>query len=225
MAWIELKAQDGHVLQAYCAQPAAPQGAIVVLQEIFGVNPHIRSLCDRYCEQGYLAVAPALFDRAARSQVLGYDASGIARGREIRGQISDELALLDVQAAIDWASQQLGPAGRVAVIGFCWGGTLAWLSASRLSGLRCAVAYYGTNIAGYVDEAPKVPVLLHFGTQDAHIPPQHVDKIAQRWPELPLYRYDAGHGFHCDDRPAYHGPSAQLAAQRTREFLKEQIQC
>jgi carboxymethylenebutenolidase len=225
MGWIRLNAADGHALDAYWAQPAAPQGAIVVLQEIFGVNPHIRALCDRYCEQGYLAIAPALFDRVSRSQVLGYDARGIALGREIRGQLSDAQALLDVQAAVDWAAVQLGPQAKIAVMGFCWGGTLAWLAVTRLSGLRCAVAYYGTGIAAYVDETPKVPMLLHFGKQDAHIPAEHVDKIAQAWPELPLYRYEAGHGFNCDDRPAYHPSSAELAAARTHEFLKDHLKC
>lgn len=220
MAWIELKAADGHGLDAYCAQPAgSPQGAIVVLQEIFGVNPHIRSLCDRFAEQGYLAVAPALYDRVSKSESLAYDTAGIARGREIRSQLSDAQALVDVQAAIDWAAGQLGPGAKVAVMGFCWGGTLAWLSATQLSGVSCAVAYYGTGIAAYVDEAPKVPMLLHFGTQDIHISPSDIDKISQTWPQLALYRYEAGHGFNCDDRPAYHQPSAELATDRTREFL------
>lgn len=225
MGWLELKAGDGHGLDAWCEQPAAPKGAIVVLQEIFGVNPHIRSLCERYAKEGWLAVAPALYDRVAKAQVLGYDADGIARGREIRGQVSDEQALVDVQAAIDWAAARLGPQAPMVVIGFCWGGTLAWLSATRLSGLSGAVAYYGTGIAAYVNESPKVPVLLHFGEQDAYIPPEHVDSIARAWPELPLHRYPAGHGFHCDDRAAFHSPSAQLAAARTREFLEERIKC
>jgi carboxymethylenebutenolidase len=226
MSTTQLTATDGHTLDAYCAHPAvAPQGAIVVLQEIFGVNPHIRSLCDRYAALGYLAIAPHLFDRVARSQEMGYDAEGVARGREVKGKLTDEQALLDVQAAVDWAAARLGPQPKVAVIGFCWGGTLAWLAAARLSGVACAVAYYGTNIAGYLGDAPKVPVLLHFGEQDTHIPPEHVARIAQAWPQLEIHRYEAGHGFNCDDRPAFHQPSAQAAALRTHAFLESQFKC
>ena len=226
MSSIELKAGDDHVLTAYCAQPAAaPKGAIVVLQEIFGVNPHIRSLCERFAQAGYVAIAPALFDRVARGQILAYDEAGVARGREVKAQISDEQALVDVQAAIDWATGQIGPEGKVAVIGFCWGGTLAWLSAARLGGLCAGVAYYGTGIAACLGEAPKVPMMLHFGEQDAHIPPDDVNAIAQAWPGFALYRYPAGHGFNCDDRPAYHRPSAELAAARTQQFLEDTFKC
>jgi carboxymethylenebutenolidase len=201
MAWIELEASDGHVLAAWCAEPARPaRGAIVVLQEIFGVNGHIRAVCDRYATQGWLAIAPALYDRVARSQEFGYAPEDVARGREIRAQVSDEQALIDVQAAIDLA----GRGGRrVAVLGFCWGGTLAW----------------------HLDEVPRVPVLMHFGNSDAHIPPDHVARIAAAAPGMPLYRYEAGHGFNCDDRPAFHAASAELAGARTRAFLEQHIPC
>lgn len=225
MGWIHLRAGDDHVLDAYCATPAAPRGAIVVLQEIFGVNPHIRSLCERYAKDGWLAVAPALYDRAVKGTVLGYDASGIASGRDLCGQVGNENALRDVQAAVDFAASALGPQGKVGVIGFCWGGTLAWLSAARLSGISGVVAYYGTGIAAHVHETPQVPVLLHFGEQDAHIPMEHLDAIARAWPAVPLHRYPTGHGFHCDDRPAYHPPSAELANARTRDFLEKKITC
>lgn len=228
--WIQLESADGHRPQAFCARPDAPCGAVVILQEIFGVNPHIQQLCDRYRAQGWLAVAPALFDRVAPSQSLPYDTDGIARGRKLKAQVSEAQALLDVQAAIDWAGRELPPSGGdapppVAVIGFCWGGTLAWLAAARLSGLRCAVAYYGTNIADRVEQRPRVPMLLHFGMQDQNIPPADVDRIATAWPEIPLYRYAAGHGFNCDDRPAFHAASAAVAGERTTAFLKENLAC
>jgi carboxymethylenebutenolidase len=217
MAWIELKASDGHLLQAWCVPPSGtPRGAIVVLQEIFGVNPHIRKLCERYASQGWLAVAPALYDRVKPRVELAYGPEGVAEGRRLKEGTSDEKALRDVQAAVDYAAR----AGGVAVIGFCWGGTLAWLAASRLQGVGCAVTYYGTNIHGHRNERPRVPVLMHFGEQDHHIPPEHVRDIAQTHPGQPLYRYEAGHGFNCDDRAAYHAPSAAQAAQRTSQFLE-----
>lgn len=223
MAWIELEASDGHALAAWCAEPARPaRGAIVVLQEIFGVNGHIRAVCDRYAAQGWLAIAPALYDRVARSQEFGYAPEDVVRGREIRAQVSDEQALVDVRAAIDFAAR----AGRrVAVLGFCWGGTLAWLAAARFEGVACAVTYYGTNIAAHLDEVPEVPVLMHFGNNDAHIPPDHVARIAAAVPRMPLYRYEAGHGFNCDDRAAFHAASAELAGARTRAFLEQHIPC
>lgn len=224
MGWTQLKAPDGHVLDAYLAKPAGEtRGAIVVLQEIFGVNAHMRSLCEKYAQQGYLAIAPALFDRVAKLQALDYDAEGIARGRELKNQLTDAQALRDVQAAVDFARG--AQTANVAVIGFCWGGTLAWLAASRLFGVDCIVAYYGTNIHGYLNEEPKVPVLLHFGEEDTHIPPEHVDAIAKAWPKAELYRYPAGHGFNCEDRPAFHAPSAELAGARTEHFLKRELQC
>ena len=216
MGWIGLKAEDGHRLQAWEARPAgAPLGAVVVLQEIFGVNRHIRAVCDRLAAQGWAAVAPALFDRVSPGRELGYDQAGMAAGRAGKEQIGEDTALRDVQAAIAHA----GGLGRVAVMGFCWGGTLAWLAAARLPGIACAVAYYGTAIHAYRQEQPRVPVLLHFGDQDTHIPAEHVRAIAEAHPGLPLYRYDAGHGFHCDDRAAFHAPSAALAGERTRQFL------
>lgn len=220
MAWIELRAADGHQLQAWEARPqGAPRGAVVVLQEIFGVNRHIRAVCDRLAAQGWLAVAPALFDRVSRGRELGYDATGMAAGRAGKEQVGEETALRDVQAAVSHAARF----GQVAVMGFCWGGTLAWLAAARLPGVACAVAYYGTAIHAHREEQPRVPVLLHFGEQDTHIPPEHVNAVAAAHPELPLYRYEAGHGFNCDERPAFHAASAALAGERTRQFLESHL--
>ncbi|MDB5955502.1 dienelactone hydrolase family protein [Ramlibacter sp.] len=220
MAWIELKAADGHTLQAWEARPTgAPRGAVVVLQEIFGVNSHVRAVCDRLAAQGWLAVAPALFDRFSRGCELGYDQAGMAAGRAGKEQVGEEAALRDVQAAISHAAA----AGKVAVIGFCWGGTLAWLAAARLSGVACGIAYYGTAIHAHQHERPRAPMLLHFGDQDAHIPPEHVREIAAAHRELPIYRYDAGHGFNCDQRAAFHAPSAALAGERTQHFLESHL--
>jgi carboxymethylenebutenolidase len=220
MAWIALKAADGHALQAWQAQPVGrPRGGVVVLQEIFGVNEHIRNVCDRLAAQGWSALAPALYDRVARGQEMGYGEAGVAQGREAKSRVGDAQALADVQAAID----HLQPQGRVAVMGFCWGGTLAWLAAARLHGVAAAVAYYGTAIHAHIAEKPRAPMLLHFGEQDTHIPPAQVDDIARAWPEIPVYRYEAGHGFNCDDRPAYHRASSELAGIRTQQFLERQL--
>ena len=224
MAWIELVAADGHALRAWKATPDAPsRGAIVVVQEIFGANTHIRSLCDRYAAQGWTAVAPSLFDRAvAAAPELGYGPQDMAQGRELKARVGDDAALLDLQVAIDHVAAL---ASKVAVIGFCWGGTLAWLAASRLKGLHAAVAYYGTNIAGHLNALPQVPVLLHFGEHDTHIPQEHVRQIAAACPQAELHVYPAGHGFNCDARAAFHTASAELAASRTERFLRNALTC
>jgi carboxymethylenebutenolidase len=220
-AWTPLLAADGHRLNAWVARPQAnrPAGAVVVLQEIFGVNGYIRSVCERLADQGWLAIAPALFDRAQPGLELDYGPGGVASGRAAKEKVSEADALRDVQAAIE----HVRPAGQVAVLGFCWGGTLAWLAAARLQGVSGAVAYYGTNIHGHIQERPRVPVLMHFGDQDTHIPPQHVQDIATAWPQMPLYRYGAGHGFHCDARPAFEPASARLAGDRTQSFLERHL--
>lgn len=220
MAWIDLRAADGHAMRAWVARPAdsgPPRGAIVVLQEIFGANAHIRSVCEHWASRGWVAIAPSLFDRAVPTvPELGYGPQDIAQGRELKAQVSEELALLDVQAAVDHVAVRGTP---VAVIGFCWGGTLAWLAAARLERLHAAVAYYGTNIAGNLQALPRVPVLLHFGEQDTHIPPEHVRQIAAACPQAELHVYPAGHGFNCEARAAFHAPSAELAGARTEQFL------
>lgn len=224
MAWIKLKASDGHALRAWQAEPAgAPRGALVVLQEIFGANAHIRAVCDRYAAQDWLAVAPSLFDRAdPEAANLGYTSQDAALGLRLKAAIGDAPALQDVQAAIDHA---LTRGLKVAVIGFCWGGTLAWLAAARLHGLDAVVAYYGTQIADHLGELPRVPVLLHFGEQDVHIPAASVQRIAAACPQAGLYRYHAGHGFNCDTRAAFDPASAIVAAVRTHEFLKKELAC
>jgi carboxymethylenebutenolidase len=224
---IELEAADGHRSGAYLAMPRhstpAPRAALVVLQEVFGVNGHIRSLCDRAAALGYLGLAPSLYDRVEPGVELAYGAEGVARGREIRTQVSDEIAMRDVAAAVEEARRRVVPGGKVGVIGYCWGGTLAWLAAARLPQVAAAVGYYGSGIAGHLAESPRVPVLLHFGARDAHIPLADVEKIRSTYPEVPIHVYDAGHGFNCDERPSYEPVSAIQAQARTTTFLARSL--
>ncbi|HEX7970316.1 MAG TPA: dienelactone hydrolase family protein, partial [Stellaceae bacterium] len=213
---VTLTAKDGHKLQAYRADPAGkPRGAIVVIQEIFGVNGHIRRVADGFAAQGYVAVAPALFDRVEKGIELGYDPKSIEAGRDIRVRIDLDGSLADVQAAIDYAKRS----GKVGVVGYCWGGSLAFLAATRLEGVAAAVGYYGGMIAGHAEERPKAPVMLHFGETDASIPMSDVEKVKQARPDVPIYIYKAGHGFNCDERASYSAESAKTARERTLSFF------
>jgi carboxymethylenebutenolidase len=218
---IGLKASDGFLLGGYRADPAGkPKGGLVVIQEIFGVNHHIRNVCDRFATLGYAAVAPAMFDRAKADVDLGYDKAGIDEGVKLRAAIKLEDSLKDVQAAIDAAKS----AGKVGVVGYCWGGSLAFLAAARLKGLACAVGYYGGMIAAHMDEKPKVPTILHFGEQDDGIPMSDVDKIKAARPELKIYTYPAGHGFSCDERGSYDAASHEQALKVTLAFFEENLE-
>ena len=217
---LELTASDGHKFGAYRADPAGkPKGAVVVIQEIFGVNNHIKRTTDGFATKGYVAIAPALFDRAKKDIQLGYDADAIAQGRDIRGKVGDEGPLKDIQAAID----SVKGAGKIATVGYCWGGTLAFLSATRLHGITAAVGYYGGGIAGAAGEKPKVPTMLHFGDKDASIPMTDVEKVKAARKDTTIYVYPAGHGFNCDERGSYDATSAKQALDRTMTFLAQQI--
>jgi carboxymethylenebutenolidase len=217
---LELTAADGFKVSAYRADPSGtPKGAIVVIQEIFGVNHHIRNVTDKFAAEGYVAIAPALFDRAQRGFEVGYDAESIAKGREIRGKVKDEDMLKDTQAAID----AVAGAGKVAVVGYCLGGTVAYLSATRLNGIAAAVGYYGGGIAAAANEKTKVPVMLHFGDADQGIPLTDVDKIRAAHPEIPIHVYHAGHGFSCDERGSYDETSHKAAWERTLAWLKKYV--
>jgi carboxymethylenebutenolidase len=219
---MRLTAADGHELEAYVAETGGPaKGAVVIVQEIFGVNSHIRSVADDYARQGYWAIAPALFDRVERCVELGYGPEDRKRGMQIVTQISSDTAVKDVQAAVRSAREMFGHK-KVAVIGYCWGGTLAWLAAGRLE-IGAAVGYYGGQIAKYVAETPLCPVLLHFGEKDAHIPKSDIDTIRRAHPEVPIFLYDAGHGFNCDQRESYDPASAALARERTLQFLRDNL--
>ena len=217
---IKLTASDGVTIDAYRAEPAGtPRGGIVVLQEIFGINAHIRSVADRYAAQGYLAVAPALFDRVTPGLELGYDQDGMTTGMATLKQASPENTMKDVAAAV----AEVAKAGKVAIVGFCWGGTLAYAAAARLDGIAAAVGYYGCGIASMLDAKPKVPVMLHFGEKDDHIPMSSVEAIRAALPDVPVFTYPAGHGFNCDARGSYDKASADLALSRTLPFLKDHV--
>ena len=218
---IDIKASDGHTLSAWRSDPAAaPKGAVVVLQEFFGVTGYIREVCDRFAALGYVGIAPALFDRVERGAELDYSHDGMKRGDALRAQVTVDQSLTDVQAAIDYGQQF----GKVAVVGFCWGGSLAFLAAGRLSGLVAAVGYYGGWVAKYAEEKPRVPTMLHFGETDFTIPMADVEKVKNLRPEVPLYVYPAGHAFDCSSRkhfdpPSFHKESSELANRRTAEFV------
>lgn len=208
---ITLKSRfDGFELAAYHAPPRdARRGGLVLVQEIFGVTEHIRELCDSFAEDGYEVIAPSFFDRAAPGFTADYSPQSIETGRELSAAAPWDQVQGDLQAAID----ALAP--NVFVTGFCWGGAAAWLAACRCDGLTAASCFYGRRISELLDETPKVPAILHFGKADPTIPLEKVEEIRARHPDLPVYLYDAGHGFVSDRRADYHEDSARLARLRT----------
>lgn len=217
-----LTAADQHQLGAYRADPKGlPNGAMVVIQEIFGVNQHIRAVCDRFADElGYVAVAPALFDRSQRDYQSGYSPEEIEKSRKFIANPDWDAMMRDTAAAIADV-KSVGPVG---IIGFCMGGTIAFLGATRLEGLSASVCYYGGRIAAFADEKPRCPTQMHFGEKDQSIPMSDVDTIKQKRPDCEIYVYpDAGHGFHCDERGSFHSPSAKLAWERTTAFLKKHM--
>ena len=222
MSTIELSAADGHRLAAWRALPAgAPKGAIVVVQEIFGVNSHIRAVADGFAADGHLALAPALFDRLERGYETGYAPADIAAGRERVGRLDWEDTLADLAAAVTTAHELAGGAS-VGVVGFCWGGTVAFLSATRL-GLP-AVAYYGARDVPFLDEPLRAPAMFHFGERDASIPPRDVQLHREKLPQAQVFTYPAGHAFNRDvDPKAYDAASAKLALQRTLDFFAKTL--
>ena len=216
--WQTLNADDGHTFDAYVARPAGkPTGVVLVIQEIFGVNSHIQSVCERFAESGYLAVAPALFDRQERNYQVGYEEKDMARSRELMQNLNFDNACHDMAAVIT----EFGKHGAVSAVGFCLGGSLAYLLATRDERLAGSVCYYGRLIPDFAEESPKCPTLLHFGETDHTIPLDSVDEVREMQPELPIYLYPAGHGFNCDQRGAYHEESAKLAWKRTLAFLEK----
>ncbi len=218
---ITLTAGDGHGLGAYRAEPAAtPRGGVVIVQEIFGVNAHIRSVADAFAEAGYLAVAPALFDRAAAGVELAYDGDGMRRGRALSSEIALDDVLKDVAAAAEVAAE----GGKVGVVGYCWGGAIAWAAACRLDEVAAAVGYYGRLIYDLREERPGCPVMLHYGETDASIPLDQVEAVRAAHPDVPLFIYpDAGHGFNCDVRASYNAEAAAEARASTMAFLAQHL--
>jgi carboxymethylenebutenolidase len=217
---IELTAADGFKLSAYRAEPSGkPRGGLVVVQEIFGVNSHIRSVCDGFAADGYLAIAPALFDRIEPGIEIGYTPEDIARGRDLKMKSTTDNALRDIGAAV----ATLASDGKVAVVGYCWGGLLSWLAASRVSGLAAAIAYYGGGMTDAAAATPQCPVMAHFGEWDKGIPIAGVDALKKAHPDIEVFIYAADHGFNCDQRGSYEPGSARLARERTLEFLRENV--
>ena len=217
---IELSAGDGHKFAAYRAEPAGkPRGGLIVVQEIFGVNSHIRSVADGYAADGYLAIAPAFFDRVERGLDIGYTPADIERGRAFIPKMQWDTVLKDAAAAL----QNIKPAGKFAVLGYCWGGTVAWISASRLAGTSASVCYYGGGIAGLIGEQPKCPVMFHWGETDHAIPLADAKRVAAAHPTAQSFIYAAGHGFNCDQRGSFNAESAKTARSRSLEFLRKHI--
>ena len=218
---ITLTAPDGHNLGAYRADPAGvAKGGVVVIQEIFGVNHHIRSVCDRLAAAGYAAVAPALFDRIEPNFESGYSPGEISAAMRFVQNPDFGAFLRDTSAAI----AELKSSGPVSIMGFCLGGTVAFAAACNLQGLASAVCYYGGFIAKMADQKPKVPTLMHFGALDAHIPLSDVEIIRQKRPDCEIHVYQgADHGFHCDERGSFHEASAKTAWQRSMEFLQKHL--
>ena len=212
---VRLEAADGHKLNAYLARPSGSTLAgLVVAQEIFGVNAHIRAVVDGFAEHGYLAIAPALFDRKERGVELAYEGEDLAKGRALRGAIPWDAVMQDMAAAIDAVDE----AGKVGTVGYCWGGSVAWLAACRLP-VAAAVGYYGGQIYEHRHDTPNCPTLLHFGERDAMIPMDQVNEIRRLRPEIQVRTYPADHGFNCDHRGSYHEASAAIALERSLDFL------
>lgn len=223
--FIDLKAADGFTFPAYVAQPAgAPKAAVVVLQEIFGVNSHIRSVADGYAAQGYLAVAPSTFHRVKPGVDIGYSPDDMNAGFALKTAVEALPApgvMQDIQAAINHAAS----AGKVGIVGFCWGGLLTWRSACTLDGLSAAAPYYGGGMTtpDEVARKPKVPVMAHFGDQDHWISLESVEAFKKAHPEVEVHIYHANHGFNCDQRASYDEASAKLARERTLAFFAKHL--
>lgn len=209
-----LMARDGHEFQAYLsAPPGKPQGGIVVIQEIFGLNDHIRRVTDAFAKEGYTAIAPAMFDRIRRGIELGYSPPDIELGRGYMQQLRLEDTLKDLAAA----AAVVRHSGRVGTVGYCWGGAMSYVAACELP-IACAVVYYG-RASNFADRKPRCPVMYHFGSRDQSIPASDVEKVKAADAAGTFFEYEAGHGFNCDQRASYDPEAAALALQRTLEFF------
>jgi len=218
---ITLTASDGHQLAAYLCEPeGVARGAIIVIQEIFGVNEHIRDVTERYAELGYKAIAPALYDRFEPGFEVGYTPEDIAVGREYKAAANENIDA--IMADIEAARQAVSDAGRVGITGFCWGGFAVWLAACRLD-VQAAAGYYGGGIVAHIGEQPKCPTILHFGERDQSIPLSDVAQISEAHPEVGVYIYEADHGFHCDMRGAFNPRAADIAGMRTLRLFDENL--
>jgi carboxymethylenebutenolidase len=218
--WIELKPEGAGPIRAWRADPEGrPRAGIVVIQEIFGVNAHIRAVTDRLAVDGYLAIAPGVFEHLEPGFDVGYDPESRALGMALVGKVDRDQVMRDVAAAIGVAKE----GGKVGIVGFCFGGTMAWLAAALEPGLSAAVGYYGGGIIGLKDLKRRVPTMLHFGEKDGHIPVAGVREVAELHPEVAVHLYGAGHGFNREHPDSYDAPSAALAWTRTLEFFREHL--
>ena len=219
MSHLQLRAADGHTFSSYLARPdGLARGGIVVVQEIFGVTGHIERVADQFAAEGYLAIAPALFDRQQRGVNLAYDEAGIAQGVGYMQRADFGQVMTDLQAAIDAVAH----AGAVGMVGYCWGGLVTYLAGSRTS-IAAGVAYYGGGITRFLEPVPRCPMQFHFGEQDAHIPLADVQQIRAAFPQGEYHTYPAGHGFNCTDRASHDAAAAHLAFARTQEFFSRHL--
>lgn len=225
--WITVKAQDGHELGAYVAKPAGtPIGAVVVVQEIFGVNPSIQGVADAYAKEGFLGIAPAIFDRFEKNVQLGYGPEDMKKAFEFYGKLNPDTQLLDVAAAFEYAKNETGKG--TGVVGFCYGGLMAWISAVRGEKVKmqpdACVGYYAGGIGKFAEEEPVCPVMLHFGAEDTHIGSDQREAVAKAHPEVEIFVYDgAGHAFANPARPDFVPDAAKLADARSLEFFKKHL--
>lgn len=219
---IQIKSEDGFELGAYVARPSEKaKGGILVIQEIFGVNSHIREVTDGYAKEGYLAVAPMIFDRVDKNIELGYEEADMGRGIELAFQkLNMDQTLSDLQAAIGHLKLEQDSVG---VVGYCFGGLLTWLSACDLEGVDAAVSYYGGGVVGQVEKQANCPVMMHFGELDAHIPMTDVAKIKDAQPKVQVFSYDADHGFNCDHRGSFNEAASEKALGRSLEFFAQHV--
>ena len=219
--FVELTAADGHKLAAYVAQPSGKaRGGVVVIPEVFGVNSHIQQTTDGFAADGYLAVSPAMFDRAQRNYDTGYSQPEIQAGVAIMQKLDWKQAVLDVEAAIGEAKK----GGKVGIVGYCFGGTVTWVAAAQAKGLACAVPYYGGGMPGFIGENPKVPTMCHFGELDQSPTLTQAKEIAAKYPEITAHFYaGAGHGFNCDQRGSWNAEAAKLARSRTIDFFRKHL--
>lgn len=218
--YMTLRAEDGHVFDAYVTGEETARAGIVLIQEIFGVNSHIRDVADFFAAQGYRVIAPALFDRVQAKVELGYAREDIQKGLELRSEISQEQVMMDIAAAV----QALEKQSSAGVVGYCWGGTLAWLAACEIAGVNAASCWYGGGLAQVANEQTAVPVQMHFGELDKSIPLSDVEIIRQAQPDAEMFVYPGvDHGFGCDQRGSYNQAATELARQRTLSFFAKHL--
>ena len=220
---ITIESRDGFHFDAYLAKPAGePKASLVVLQEIFGLNKHIQSIADFFASQGYLVIAPATQHRSVKNLSLGYSPEDMAQGIQHKAVVTslpNNPVMMDIQASIEYVST----AGKVGVIGYCWGGFLAWKSACELKGLSAAVSYYPGGIETTDELTPSCPTMLHFANDDKHISLEIVETFKHKQAQSEVFTYDGQHGFNCDVRSAYNANAANLALQRSLSFFKKNL--